>query len=95
MQFVMSILKSILIYRLYIKDKSNGGLSDARIAGLNAAVGQYVYFFDSDDYISENLVSDCVRAMEAAQCDMVAFNYKIVDEENHVLQTTNIKICPM
>lgn len=31
--------------------KENGGLSDARNAGINEAVGKYLLFVDGDDYI--------------------------------------------
>ena len=39
--------------RVKVIHKENGGLSDARNAGIKAAVGQYVMFVDSDDYIEE------------------------------------------
>lgn len=37
--------------RIRVIHKTNGGLSDARNAGLSVARGEYVFFVDSDDYI--------------------------------------------
>ena len=37
--------------RVKVIHKINGGLSDARNVGLDAAIGQYICFVDSDDWI--------------------------------------------
>lgn len=38
--------------RITVIHKLNGGVSDARNAGLSIAGTKYVYFLDSDDYIA-------------------------------------------
>lgn len=41
--------------RIKVIQKKNGGLSDARNAGLDAATGRYIGFVDSDDYIDPDM----------------------------------------
>lgn len=40
--------------RIKVIHKTNGGLSDARNAGLNQMTGEYVSFIDSDDWIDQD-----------------------------------------
>ena len=41
--------------RIKVIHKQNGGLSDARNAGIQAASGRYLGFIDSDDYIAPDM----------------------------------------
>ena len=41
--------------RVKVIHKENGGLSDARNAGIELATGEYLGFVDSDDYIADDM----------------------------------------
>ena len=64
--------------RIRVIHKANGGLSDARNAGLNVVCGDYVGFVDSDDLISPKMYELLYKAMEQsgaqiATCGFVEF----------------------
>ena len=42
--------------RIIVIHKENGGLSDARNAGIKIFTGEYVTFIDSDDYVSLDMI---------------------------------------
>lgn len=56
--------------RVRVIHKPNGGLSDARNAGIQAAQGDYILLLDSDDYIDTDT---CWRLLPYAQscCDII------------------------
>lgn len=60
--------------RFKLINKENGGLSDARNAGLEVAVGKYVYFLDSDDFIEPTLFEKCIDKLEKTKTSMVIFD---------------------
>lgn len=51
--------------RISVIHKTNGGLSDARNAGLKQAKGEYVLFVDSDDYIGEDSLQSIAKCVES------------------------------
>lgn len=61
--------------RIRVIHKKNGGLSDARNAGLELARGEYIYFLDGDDCISPNLLEKTVVEMDDG-VDMVVFRFR-------------------
>lgn len=44
--------------RIYVIHKSNGGASDARNVGIDASHGEFIMFVDSDDFVSDDIISD-------------------------------------
>lgn len=67
--------------RIKVIHKENGGLSDARNAGMKIATGEYVCFVDSDDWISELMVENLVMHANKNKADVVECNIiKVYDD---------------
>ena len=49
--------------RISVIHKSNGGLSDARNAGIDMARGDYLTFIDSDDYLAEHTLAPLMQTL--------------------------------
>jgi len=58
--------------RIKIIDKPNGGLVSARKAGVNKAIGNYVGFVDSDDWIEKDFYEKMLNAQAQTGADVVA-----------------------
>ena len=81
--------------RIKVVHKENGGLSDARNAGMKVATGGYVSFIDSDDYVSLDFYEILLQTMidndsDIVECSVVKFyeNEKF-DEYSDDLKVTN------
>ncbi|MCH4207889.1 MAG: glycosyltransferase, partial [Solobacterium sp.] len=60
--------------RIKVVNKPNGGLSDARNAGMAIARGVYIDFVDSDDSIEPDLLKECMEKFHETDADMVIFD---------------------
>lgn len=62
--------------RIKVIHKKNGGLSDARNAGLDVAAGDYIGFVDGDDWIEPDMYYAMYEACRSAGAQMAACRYK-------------------
>ena len=67
--------------RIYIIDKENGGVSKARNCGLKKAVGDYIAFVDSDDWIHHQYFEKLLNAAKSANVDVISCRYIRTDSE--------------
>ena len=64
--------------RIKVIHKENGGLSDARNAGIKIAKGRYICFVDSDDYIEKNYIKILYETIIRNNADISICSYKNV-----------------
>lgn len=56
--------------RIRVIHKENGGLSDARNAGLRIAKGEYIAFVDSDDWVATSYLETLLKVIELTDSDI-------------------------
>lgn len=59
--------------RVVIIDQPNGGCGAARNKALDNAIGEYIYFFDPDDYILPNALEELYNNAKSNDSDFVIF----------------------
>lgn len=72
--------------RVHVIHKENGGLSDARNAGLAVATGSYISFVDSDDWLKPQFMETLMRTLKENNADIAECGVLYVDEQDHVLR---------
>lgn len=57
--------------RIKVVHKKNAGLGEARNSGLDVATGDYIAFFDSDDYIDTRLFEELYTVIISVNPDLI------------------------
>ncbi|EOU2099613.1 glycosyltransferase, partial [Clostridium perfringens] len=70
--------------KIKIVNKSNGGLSSARNAGLEIAKGEYIIFVDSDDWLEEDFLESLYNFIKKDDLDVVFSGYKVYRENGNI-----------
>ncbi|MDT2370761.1 glycosyltransferase [Enterococcus faecium] len=82
---------SIQYKNIRVFHKKNGGLSDARNYGLYHAIGKYVAFIDSDDFVANDIVSKLIDFVTSNTADIYIWDGEVVDESG--TETIASKYC--
>lgn len=61
--------------RIQVLHKENGGLSDARNAGLTLADGEFILYLDSDDCLVPNAIEALVKMQTQSNADIILGNF--------------------
>lgn len=70
--------------RIKVIHKTNGGLSDARNAGIDVAQGDFLGFIDGDDYIHPQMFEILLDIITKSNSDIAICSYEKVEEYKSV-----------
>ena len=73
--------------RIKVVHKKNAGLGEARNSGLDVATGDFIAFFDSDDYIDKRLFEELYTVIITKNPDLIEFGHYNVDKQGNVIKT--------
>lgn len=61
--------------RIKVINKANGGIVDARIAGIEASTGEYILFVDGDDWIERETVEILYDKAKNSKYDILKYKH--------------------
>ena len=77
--------------RVRVIHKKNGGLSDARNAGIEQSKGKLICFIDSDDYISTTYLEDLLDCMRKYDADFSLCGFSRITDNGEILETDKLE----
>lgn len=75
--------------RIQIISNPNQGLSIARNLGIYRAIGEYIYFFDSDDLLDKDALRKCYNKCQSETLDFLFFDADAFSEGNMPIERFN------
>lgn len=74
--------------RIKVIHKENGGLSDARNHGIDAATGEWLFFLDSDDWIHPQSMEKLYEAAEKNKVSVSMCGYLQTEGDNPIVDVS-------
>lgn len=71
--------------------QKNNGAGGARNTGINYSLGEYIWFFDSDDYIEKNILNDIITKLKREKLDLLELGIRDCYKTHNVLSNINNK----
>lgn len=72
--------------RIRVIHKKNAGLGMARNTGIDNATGEYICFFDSDDYVELDVIEKCYIKAIQFNSDIVTYGFCSVSSNGEVVK---------
>lgn len=82
---------ALLDKRIKVIHKKNGGLSDARNAGIKIAEGEYITCVDSDDFIAEDMVENLYKVLTSTKADIAVCGMIKTSDRFPSIQNDNVE----
>ncbi len=71
--------------RIRVIHQENEGLGGARNTGIEASLGKWLFFVDSDDYLEPGILESALQAAKQAEAQVVLFPLRSVDEAGNTI----------
>ena len=66
--------------RIRVFQQENCGVATARNRGIDCAIGEYIFFLDSDDWIEEETLCELKNSMEKSSADICVCGFRYVNQ---------------